>query len=106
IDVLCTDVTKPSTQMESPTLTGCRKSTESVEAVTTDFLACLTAAIAATSSIWAMSFPPNNVPYAFASGGRICAVLTVLEFEHGFFSIVNISLLLQCFIVLGIATVI
>src|SRR5699024_6978769 len=68
IDVLCTDVTKPSTQMESPTLTGCRKSTESVEAVTTDFLACLTAAIAATSSICAISLPPKSVPYWLASG--------------------------------------
>src|SRR5699024_5748935 len=51
IDVLCTYVTKPSIEMESPTFTGCKKSTESVDAVTTDCLACRTAAIAATSSI-------------------------------------------------------
>src|SRR5699024_11268074 len=89
IDVLCTYVTKPSMDMESPTFTGCKKSTESVEAVTTDCLACRTAEISATSSICAINFPPNNVPYAFSSGGNICAVFTVLEFELGFFSIIN-----------------
>src|SRR5699024_2728487 len=88
IDVLCTYVTNPSTQIESPTFTGCKKSTESVDAVTTDLRAWRTAEIAATSSICAINLPPNNVPYAFASGGKICAVFTVFEFELGFFSIV------------------
>src|SRR5699024_11179282 len=87
--------TNPSTLIESPTFTGFKKSTESVDAVTTDFRACLTAAIAATSSIWAINFPPNNVPYAFASGGSICAVFTVLELALDFFSIQNISFFVQ-----------
>src|SRR5699024_7812934 len=78
----------PSTQIESPTFTGCKKSTESVDAVTTDLRAWRTAEIAATSSICAINLPPNNVQYAFASGGKICAVFTVFEFELGFFSIV------------------
>src|SRR5699024_4851561 len=39
IDVLCTYVTNPSTQIESPTFTGNKKSTESVDAVTTDLRA-------------------------------------------------------------------
>src|SRR5699024_3615225 len=39
IDVLCTYVTNPSIDIESPTFTGCKKSTESVDAVTTDCLA-------------------------------------------------------------------
>src|SRR5699024_7248670 len=51
IDVLCVHVTNASTQIESPLRTGWRKSTESMDAVTTGFLACLTAEIAATSSI-------------------------------------------------------
>src|SRR5699024_12503799 len=61
-DVLCTYVTKPSMDMESPTFTGCKKSTESVEAVTTDCLACRTAEIAATSSICAINVQLNIVP--------------------------------------------
>src|SRR5690625_7699382 len=68
MDVSCVHVTKASTQMEFPDMTGCKKSTESVDAVTTDFRACLTAAMAATSSTCAISRPPNKVPKAFVSG--------------------------------------
>src|SRR5690625_7473994 len=50
IDVVYAAVTNPSKMMVSPTFTGCKKSTESVDAVTTNFLACLIAEIAATSS--------------------------------------------------------
>src|SRR5699024_5520291 len=81
-------MTVASRHIASPTLTGRKKSTESVDAVTICLRACLVAEIAATSSICAINLPPNKVPYALASGGKICAVLTVLEFELGFFSIV------------------
>src|SRR5690625_1688657 len=84
IDVVCVHVTKASTQIESPSFTGAKKSTESIEAVTTGFRACLTAAIAATSSIYAINRPPNNVPCEFVSGGKTWAVLTANELIHGF----------------------
>src|SRR5699024_10312249 len=51
IDVLCVDVTNDAKITKSPNLTGAKKSTETVEAVTHVLLECLTAAITATSSI-------------------------------------------------------
>src|SRR5690625_1383918 len=83
MDVSWVHVTKASIQIESPSFTGDKKSTESVEAVTTGLRACLTAAIAATSSMCAINLPPNKVPYVFVSGGKTFDVFTVNEFEHG-----------------------
>src|SRR5699024_2998857 len=92
IDVLCVHVTNASTQIESPSFTGAKKSTESVEAVTTNSRACLTAAMAATSSICSINFPPNNVPCAFVSGGNTCDVFTVNELVQDFASIIITSI--------------
>src|SRR5690625_1172002 len=92
IEVLCVHVTNASTQIESPSFTGVKKSTESVEAVTTGFRQCLTAAIAATSSICAIKAPPNKVPYVFVSGGKTWDVFTVNELEQGFSFIVKSSI--------------
>src|SRR5699024_12080916 len=80
-------MTVASRHIASPTLTGRKKSTESVDAVTICLRACLVAAIAATSSIWAINLPPNKVPNALASGGKILAVLIVFEYKLDLVSI-------------------
>src|SRR5699024_4822866 len=91
IDVLCVHVTHAYTQIQSPSFTVAKKSTESVEAVTTNSRACLTAAMAATTSICAINFPPNNVPCSFVSGDNTCDVFTVNELVQDFASIIITS---------------
>jgi hypothetical protein len=65
-------------------LIGCKKSTESVDAVTTVILECLMADKAAISSMYDMTLPPNTVPRLLVSGGRMRADLTVFDPFAGF----------------------
>jgi hypothetical protein len=86
IDEVPAQVTNDSKQTESCGVIGQRKSTESVEAVTTSVLECLCAETDAMISKSLINFPPNNVLWLLTSLGNILLVLMTLDELHVFAS--------------------
>jgi hypothetical protein len=68
----------------SPTRIGSRKSTRSIEAVTTAVLACRIAAIAAVLSIIESMTPPNTCPKLFAFCGIMMSEVSCCDSRTGF----------------------